>query len=407
MAVTAANSELIDPESYFQNGYPWKTWARLRRDSPIHPLETKTGELVWAATRYEDIISIERNAEVFKSAPRMTMSSEKAVTPTRMIVNMDPPDHATYRGIVSSRFMPRSISGVRDFVAQTVNKALDDAMALNGEVFDLQKVIANPVPTAVISRILGVSNELAPLIHAWTEATLYPSDPEIGLGRPITEVRSEATQSMFKVYAALFDERRANPTDDLLSDLLNARINGEPLPDLELYSWCYILTLAGHETTQSTFGAAIHTLMEHPDQFQMLRERPELLGGAIEELLRFISPAIHFCRTPDRDVDIHGKTVRAGQPIVLFYPSGNRDESAFSRPDEFNITRTNNRHLAFGSGPHVCLGMHLARLELGIMLRQFLDRVDHVEAAGAPTPVHSCSVGGFRKYPVRMQVRAR
>jgi cholest-4-en-3-one 26-monooxygenase len=408
MPVLAAQegAGLIDPEHYYRNGYPWETWARLRRDAPVCRIATDRDVPFWAVTRYADIVAIERNAEVFRNAPRMNMQGPPGELPVRMIVNMDPPDHADYRKLVNVRFMPRGVALVQDYIETVVANTLDAAAAQGDAVFDLQEVVANPVPTAVISNYLGVPDDMAPLIHQWTEASLYPGDPEIGKGRPVEEVRAEAMQSMFAVYRELFEERRKAPRNDLLTDLLNARIGGEAMPELELYSWCYILTTAGHETTQSTFGAAIHTLMEHPDQIRLLREDHALIPGAIEEVLRFVSPAVHFCRTPNRDVEIHGQTVRAGEPMVMFYPSGNHDEAAFDRPDVFDITRANNRHIAFGCGPHVCLGMHLARLELRIMLRQFLERVERIEPAGTPTRVHSCVVGGFRKYPVRAKVRA-
>jgi cytochrome P450 len=407
MPVLAAQegASLIDPEHYYRHGYPWETWAKLRRDAPVCRIETDRDVPFWAVTRYADIVAIERNAEVFRNAPRMNMGSPGA-QPVRMIVNMDPPEHADYRRLVNARFMPRGIIGVQDYIEALVARTLDDAAAKGDAAFDLQEVVANPVPTAVISKYLGVPDEMAPLIHQWTVESLYPGDPEVAQGRTPEQVRGQATESMFAVYRELFEERRKAPRDDLLTDLLNARIGGEPIPELELYSWCYILTTAGHETTQSTFGAAIHTLMEHPDQFRLLREDHGLIPGAIEEVLRFVSPAVHFCRTPNRDVEIHGQTVRAGEPMVMYYPSGNRDEAVSDRPDIFDINRANNRHIAFGCGPHVCLGMHLARLELRIMLRQFLERVEMIEPAGAPTRVHSCVVGGFRKYPVRAKVRA-
>ncbi|MFC3174555.1 cytochrome P450 [Novosphingobium bradum] len=406
--ITALDADrLIDADAYHRHGYPWEIWARLRREAPLSRMVTSSGEAYWAVTRYKDLIDIERNAAVFLNEPRMVMDASQGEIPIRMIVNMDPPDHGAYRKLVNARFMPRNIAAVQDFVDEVVNRTLDHAMALGDQVFDLQEVLCNPVPTAVISRFLGVSDDLAPSIHDWTNQSLYPGDPEIARGRPPEQVRTEAIQAMFAVYRDLFEERRAAPRDDLLTDLLNSRINDAPMPDIELYSWCYILTLAGHETTQSTFGAAIHTFMQHPDQLALLRADPDLIPGAIEEVLRYVSPAIHFCRTARHDVEINGQTIPAGEPLVLFYPSANHDDAAFERPDEFDITRTSNRHVAFGSGPHQCLGMHLARLELRIMLTRFLERVESVEPAGTPTAVHSCVVGGFRKYPVRMKVRPR
>lgn len=405
-AITAQEgASLIDPGYYQSNGYPWETWARLRKDAPVCRVDSDLDVPFWAVTRHSDIVEIERRPDIFLNAPRMNMGGPAEI-PVRMIVNMDPPDHADYRRLVNTRFMPRSIAQVQDHIENLVARTLDTAAAQGDDAFDLQEVLANPVPTSVISKLLGVSDDLAPMIHAWTEQSLYPGDPEIAQGRPVEQVRSESIQSMFAVYRDLFEERRVQPRDDLLTDLLNARVGGEAMPELELYSWCYILTLAGHETTQSTFGAAIHTLMEHPDQFRLLRENHVLIPAAIEEVLRYVSPAVHFCRTPNRDIEIQGKTVRAGEPMALYYPSGNHDASVFDRPDVFDVRRANNRHLAFGSGPHVCLGMHLARLELRIMLRQFLERVESIEPAGEPTRVHSCVVGGFRRYPARAKVRA-
>lgn len=399
-------ASLIDSDFYYRNGYPWEVWAKLRRDAPICRIETDRDEPFWAVTKYADIVEIERQADVFKNAPRMNMQGPAGALPIRMIVNMDPPDHGEYRKLVNARFMPRGIAQVQEYIEALVARTLDNAAALGDSSFDLQDVLANPVPTAVISKFLGAPDEMAPMIQLWTEQGLYPGDPEIAKGRPAEQVRSESMQSMFAVYRELFEERRKQPRDDLLTDLLNARVGGEAMPELELYSWCYIMTTAGHETTQSTFGAAIHTLMEHPQQFQMLRNDHSMIPGAIEEVLRFVSPAVHFCRTPDRDVEIQGQTVHAGETMVMYYPSGNHDEAVFDHPGEFDITRTNNRHIAFGCGPHVCLGMHLARLELRIMLHQFLERVESIEPAGEPTRVHSCVVGGFRKFPVRAKVRA-
>ncbi|MCB2046832.1 MAG: cytochrome P450 [Novosphingobium sp.] len=341
MAVISAEegASLIDADYYYRHGYPWETWAKLRESAPVCRIETDIDEPVWAVTRYNDIVEIERNPDVFLNAPRMNMGSGPGELPVRMIVNMDPPDHGAYRKLVNARFMPRSIATVQDFIERLVARTLDNASAQNGEIIDLQEFLANPVPTAVISKFLGAPEEMAPMIQSWTEQSLYPGDPEVAQGRSVEQVRAESIESMFAVYRDLFEERRKQPQDDLLTDLLNSRINGEEMPELELYSWCYILTLAGHETTQSTFGAAIHTLKQHPDQLRMLRDDHSLINGAIEEVLRFVSPAVHFCRTPNRDVELHGQIIPAGEPMVMYYPSGNHDETVFDRPDTSGSTR--------------------------------------------------------------------
>ena len=167
------------------------------------------------------------------------------------------------------------------------------------------------------------------------------------------------------------------------------------------------MTTAGHETSQSTFGMGVHTLLQHPDQLARLKADPSLLPRAIDEMLRYLSPAIHFLRTPDRDVEVGGKTIRAGEHMIMFYPSANRDEEVFENPDSFDIERNPNRHLAFGCGPHVCIGMHLAKLELRVMFEEFLARVEEIEPVGEPERVFTNSTGGFKRFPVRMRVKPK
>ena len=194
-----------------------------------------------------------------------------------------------------------------------------------------------------------------------------------------------------------------------MTALVKAEIDGKPMGDLELFSWAMILVTAGHETSQSTFGLGVHALMQNPGELAKLKANPQLLPRAIDEMLRYISPAIHFVRTPNRDVEIRGKKIRAGEHLVMFYPSGNHDAEAFEDPDRLDVERYPNRHMAFGVGPHQCLGMHLARLELRVMFEQFLQRVDleSIEVAGPLERVYAISTGGYKRFPVRMAVRPK
>jgi cytochrome P450 len=246
-----------------------------------------------------------------------------------------------------------------------------------------------------------------PRIIEWTNTVINANDPTVAKDQGAQAVTMQATMEMFKVYAGMFADRRQHPREDLMTALVNARINGKPLTELELGSWAIILTTAGHETTQSTFGMGVHALMQHPDQFEKLKSNPRLLPGAINELLRYLSPAIHFIRTPDRDVEVEGKKIRAGEHMAMFYPSANRDADVFDEPDRLNIERSPNRHLAFGTGPHQCLGMNLARLELKVMFEQFLERVEKIEAVSPPENVYTCATGGYKHFPVRMTVRPK
>jgi cytochrome P450 len=398
---------LLDPGSYHRHGYPWRSWEKLRREDPIHYVEQdRNGGPFWAVTRYQDIVSIERNVDVFKNGPRLTMGTtgEQAL---RLIVNMDPPDHTAHRALAYPFFVPKNIEWVRHYAEEIVTETLDRAMERNGEVIDLQEDVANMVPTAVISAYLGAPREMWPHIVEWTNQIINANDPAYAKGRDPAAVAGEAVAEMCKVYAATFADRRQNPRDDLMTALVNAKINGQPLTDIELFSWTIILTTAGHETTQSTFGMAIHTLLQHPEQFSKLKANMDLLPTAIEELLRYISPAIHFVRTPDRDVEVGAKNIRAGEHMVMFYPSANRDETVFENPNKLNIERSPNRHVAFGTGPHICLGMHLARLELKVMFEQFLQRIENIEIVAPPENVYTNSTGGYKKFPVRLTVRPK
>jgi len=397
---------LLDPASYHKHGHPWQIWEKLRRDDPIHYIERQDGGSYWVVTRYQDIVSIEGNPSVFKNGPRSTIG-EGAQGGLRMVVHMDPPDHTAHRALAMPYFLPRNIEWVKRYAEEIVTEAFDRAMKRNGEIMDLQDDVANLAPTAVISAVLGAPREMWPKIIEWTHQIINANDPRVAKDQAVRQVTGQAVSQMCQYYAGIFEDRKKNPRDDLPTALVNARINGAPMGQNELFSWAIILMTAGHETTQGTFGLGVHALLQHPDQLAKLKSNPELLPRAIDELLRYVSPAIHFVRTPDRDVEMSGKKIRAGEHLVMFYPSANRDAEVFKDPQRLDIERSPNRHLAFGTGPHICLGMHLARLELRVMFEQFLQRVEKIEIAGEPERVFSLAVAGYKHFPVRMTVRPK
>ena len=397
---------LLDPASYYKHGHPWQIWEKLRRDDPIHYIERPDGDSYWVVTRYQDIIDIEANTEVFKNSPKLTIGVDAQRGP-RMIVGMDPPDHTAHRALAMPYFLPRNIEWVRRYAEEIVTEAFDKAMKRNGQIIDLQDDIANLVPTAVISAFLGAPREMWPHIIEWTNRIINANDPRVAKDQSVLQVTGQAVGQMCQYYAGIFEDRRKNPKEDLPTALVSACIHGKPMGQNELFGWAIILMTAGHETTQSSFGLGVHALLQHPDQLAKLKANPELLPRAIEELLRYISPAIHFIRTPNRDIEIRGKKIRAGEHLVMFYPSANRDAEVFENPDRLDVERSPNRHLAFGTGPHVCLGMHLARLELKVMFEQFLQRVEKIEITGEPERVYGIPTGGYKHFPVRMTVRPK
>lgn len=398
---------LLAPERYHAEGYPWHLWQRLRAEDPVRHIEQGFDGPYWAVTRYADIVAIETKPEVFHNGPKRTMTGSDGGGGARMIVSMDPPEHARHRALAMGHFMPRSIAWVERLAREIVTETLDRAMERNSEVIDLQGDIANMVPTAVVSAYLGAPREAWGQIIDWTDQIINANDPRVAGEQGTMATVMQASMAIMKIHGATFADRMANPRDDLMTALVQARIDGQPLGQMELGAWALILTTAGHETTQSTFGMGLSALLQHPEQLAKLRADPALLPRAIEEILRWVSPAIHFVRTPCEDVEVAGKRIRAGEHMVMFYPSANRDETAFENPEVFDIERSGNRHLAFGCGPHVCLGMHLARLELKVMFEEFLARVSEVELVGAPERVFANATGGFKHMPARLTVRPR
>lgn len=396
---------LLDADYYVKNGYPFEVWDKLRKEDPIHYVE-RGKDSYWAVTRHQDIISIESQAAIFENGPKLSFDDPSEGN-VNMIINMDHEKHRAFRGLVSKHFMPKGISWARSYTSEIINEALDRAMAHNGEVIDLMASIAAPVPVSVIARYLGVPKHLWPKLVDWTDHIVGAGDPEYGKGGNIKEVALKAWQEMWKVYEGLFEERRTNPQDDLITNLLNAKINGEPIGEMELYSMLGILTTAGHETTKSAICGGIYTLITHPDQFEKVKKDPGLIPSMVDEILRWISPSVHFCRTPNRDVEVGGKKIRAGETMVMFYPSANRDEDVFKDPYKFDIERRSNRHMAFGTGPHICLGMHLAKLELVSVFEQLLPRLEHMETAGDIELVRTCVVGPIKRLPVRATILPR
>ena len=357
-------------------------------------------------TRYQDIVDIERNTEVFKNAPKSTISGGTQ-NGLRMIVVMDPPDHTVHRALAQSYFMPKKIEWVKRYAEEIVTEAFDKAMARNGEIIDLQDDIANQVPTAVISAFLGLPREMWPRIIEWTNQIINASDPRVSKDQSVLMTTMQAISEMCQFYTGIFEDRRQNPRDDLPTALVNARINGEPMGETELYSWAIILMTAGHETTQSTFGLGVHALMQHPEQLAKLKANPALLPSAIEEILRYVSPAIHFCRTPDRDIVVGGKQIRAGEHMVMFYPAGNRDPEVFANPDRVRYRTHTQSPPGLWHRP-----ARLSRHASGAARTQ--GDVRTIPAARGkhrdrrrPERVYGIPTGGYKHFPVRMTIARR
>jgi cholest-4-en-3-one 26-monooxygenase len=403
--------EVIGPDTFAQHGYPHAAWKRLRREAPVHWFDLPGGVGFWAVTRREDIVWISKRPERFVNAPRLAIFEEGAPVEgerklARHLLNMDPPEHAAYRGVASSWFTPRAIRRrapdveriARDLLAEMAG---DGAERQGDFVADL----AAPLTLHVLADMLGVPRADWRLMFRWTNQIAGASDAEYQTGEQPIHGVEEARHGLFAYFTELAAERRQRPRDDMVSVLSNARIDGQPIPTFELLSYFLLLVVAGNETTRNAASGGLLALIEHPDQMRKLRASPELVPTAVEEIVRWTAPVIQFCRTPVEDVEIRGQRIRKGDSLCLLYPSANRDEDVFEDPDAFRVDRKPNPHLGFGIGEHFCLGANLARLELRVIFAELARRLEAVELTGPVERMRSSFLGGVKRMPIRYRLQ--
>ncbi len=403
--------DIVNPDLYVQRGYPHAEWALLRREAPAYYYQRPEVDPFWAITRHADIVNISRQPGLFKSIQRLFVAVNEPNSPPpdeailRQLLNMNPPEHGAYRGVVNRRFTPRSVQQLTAGIERITTEVLDDIVGR--DECDFVTEVSAKLPLAVIAEMFGIPRADWPLMFRLSNEMIGPSDPEYASAATITETVERARMEFFQYFSGLVEDRRKSPRDDLSSALANGQVNGEQLPIFELLSYFALLIIAGNETTRNATTGGLHAFIDNPDQWERLKRDPALVPKAVEEILRWISPVIQFTRKATEDTEIAGQKIREGDEVALFYPSANRDDSVFAAPNKFDIGRYPNHHIAFGIGEHFCLGANLARLELQVMFRQLAERVETVALTGPIQRMRSCFVGGIKHMPVRIKVRAR
>jgi cytochrome P450 len=410
--MSLAALDIFSPDAYAAHGYPHAEWARLRREAPVFWYARNEVRPFWAITRHADVVAISRQPELFLNGPNsVDIPAEPGIgefdlPPT--IISMDPPRHGIYRQLLSRRFTPRALRALEADIERIGREIVEDLTrdGLEGEV-DFVERVAMPLPIAVIAWLLGVPREDWRSLFDWTNRLAGPSDPEYRQAgeQHAGETRARANAEIFAYFERLIAERRREPRDDLVSLLGAARLDGEPLPRAELLSYCMLLVVGGNETTRNAATGGMLAFIENPDQVARVQREPALLDSAIEEILRWTTPIVHMARTAARDVELHGQKIRGGDVLALFYPSANRDEEVFEAPFRFDVGRVPNRHLTFGIGEHICLGAHVARVELRVAFRHLLARLRDAELAGPVERLRSSQVGGIKRLPIRYRLR--
>jgi cytochrome P450 len=397
--------DLVDPQRYAERGYPHEVWTRLRAEAPVAYVEAPGLKPFWAITKHADIVQIAKQPLRFSSAQGITLAraGQPPLPPQEILVLLDPPKHGPVRRLVSARFTPKAVRDQRDDVDHIVLDVFDRAApAVDTGECDFVEQIAAPFPLAVIAWILGAPSDDWALLFRLTNEIIGKDDPEYRRdgetpGQTIKRARGELHQYL----AGLIDDRRRDPQDDLVSELVQGTVNGEPLTQEQLLAYCELFVEAGNETTRNAISGGILAFCAYPDEWQKLRAQPDLVPDAVEEILRWASPISHFTRVATEDTDLHGSTVHAGDQLALFFASANRDEDVFDDPFAFRVDRRPNPHLAFGFGEHFCVGAHLARVEIDVVLRHLLRRFERFELAGPLERLSSIVNGSIKRLPLR------
>jgi len=416
--LTLDTIDIIGPDTYAENGYPHEAWKLLRNEAPIFYWDRGVRFPFWAVTKHEDIIHISKQPKIYENGPRMAVlvggdleqEDEEATEGVadgpplvRQLLNMDPPEHGQYRKVASGWFTPRSIQRMAPEVEEITRERLDALEATGGSA-DFVDCVTAPLTLAVLADMLGVPRSDWKLMFQWTNQIAGSADPEYQRpGESQFETVKRARESLFKYFAELGQERMADPRDDIVSVIVKGKVKGEPLPVLEMLSYFLVLVVAGNETTRNAASGGLLALIENPAEFEKLKRDPSLIDPAVEEIVRWTAPVIQFCRTPNRDVELRGQKIRAGENLCLFYASANRDEEVFENPDTFLVDRDPNPHLGFGIGEHFCLGANLARLELRVLFRQLIERFDGFELDGPVDRVRGSFLGGVKRMPIRFK----
>jgi len=413
--------DIFDPRVYAQ-GIPYAAYERLRREAPVSWQEEPAllgwpaGPGFWAVTRYDDVRHVSRTPQAFSAWAGCTQLRDPAPEDldfTRaMMLNMDPPVHNRLRKLVSPAFTPARIRRFSDEIAWRARELVND-ICEKGEC-DLAVDVGDKLPMITLAEIMGVPDSDQHLLVMWANRVIGYQDEEFGVAaagepeRPPVNPRSRAAlQDMFDYAHQLAAEKRRNPDDDVITALVHAEVDGRPLTPEEYEMFFFLLSVAGNDTTRSAIPYGVLTFSENRDQWELLRARPELMDSAVEEVLRYCPPVIHFRRTATQDVELRGASIRAGDKVVVFYPAANRDPEEFPFPDRFDIRRSPNDHVTFGYGPHICLGAGFARLQLKHMFSELLNRLPDIEVAGPVTRMTSNFIAGIKHLPVRYTAAPR
>jgi cytochrome P450 len=407
----AAGGVLADPVAYTDAARLHAALTQLRAHAPVSLVDRPPYRPFWAITKHADIMEIERANNLFINAPRPMLATAEADdfartqldAGVRTLVQMDDPQHRAVRAIGADWFRPKAMRALKVRIDELAKIYVDKMMAAGNECDFVQEVVGFPL--SVIMSLLGLPESDFPRMLKLTQELFGGNDAERRRGSNTPEELNQVALDFFSYFAELTASRRERPTDDLASAIANARIDGEPLSDVDTFSYYIIIATAGHDTTSATIAGGLQALIENPDQRARLTANPDLMPLATEEMIRWVTPVKEFMRTATANTTIRGVPIAKDDSVYLSYVSANRDEDVFDHPFRFDVGRDPNKHLAFGYGVHFCLGAALARLEVNSFFTELLPRLKTIELNGEPELTATTFIGGLKHLPIRYSLR--
>jgi cytochrome P450 len=390
--------DLFSPET-FAAGHPTELYARLRAEPGLHFNPEPNGPGFWAATRYADVYAIDHDHQRFSSEPTIMIEDpmpglDAATGDAKMMLMMDPPQHTAFRKLIRAEFT-RPAADAKNGRLQALARQIVDEVIERGEC-DFVADVAGEMPSYVIAELMGIPLDDGRELYKLTE-TIHSAPDTLPAG-----AGEAAAMKMFEYGAGVIAEKRARPADDLATRLLQAEVEGRRLTDPEFLLFFLLLVDAGGDTTRNLLSSGLWALHRNRDQLAwLLEDLPARLPNAREELLRYTSPVIYMRRTARRDTEVAGTPIKQGEKVVMYFGAANRDPAKFAEPERLDLSRTPNVHIAFGGGAHVCLGQHLARLEIDAVLDEVLTRMKDIEVVGEPEWLASTFISGPRTMKVR------
>jgi cytochrome P450 len=411
---------VVSPKSYADQALIDGAFSRIRSEFPLAKTNLADFEPFWVVSKHADILEISRQNDLFLNGDLASTLTTKAADAIvrgqtggsphliRTLVQMDAPDHPKFRVMTQAWFMPQNLRKLETRIREIARIYVDKMAAMGGEC-DFLNDVALHFPLRVIMEILGVPEEDEPRMLKLTQELFAPQDQEVNrsgedsgqnVEKALAEIQA-VLMDFFMYFNKITEARRVSPTDDVATVIANAKLDGQDIGAFEAVSYYTIIATAGHDTTSSSTAGGMLGLIQNPDQLAAVKADPSLIGGLVDESIRMTTPVKHFMRSATADYELRGQTIKKGDWLFLAYPSGNRDEEVFEDPYDFKIDRTPNKHLAFGYGAHLCLGQHLAKMEMRIFWEELLPRLKSVELSGQPKLTEANFVGGLKSLPIR------